>query len=234
MSFKNEWKDLQDATAGMPNSGDDITVEPINRIAHQVIINEENITNKVDKEDGKGLSTNDFTDEYKEKVEKSGEQVQNDWSQNDETAPDYIKNRTHYEETVLIGEGTATGDWSIIPLSQSFDWGNASIFVDGREVDYTISDNREFEDLIIVEAESTHQILHYYGASAKPLKITITSWTPAGTHIQIYQNSVKTLDEKYIPESIARVSDVEDKIGDIGEVLDELHNYAQTLLGGDA
>ena len=157
-----------------------------------------------------------------------------DWNQNDERKADYIKNRTHYEETVLIGEGTATGDWSIIPLSQSFDWGNASIFVDGREVDYTISDNREFEDLIIVEAESTHQILHYYGASAKPLKITITSWTPAGTHIQIYQNSVKTLDEKYIPESIARVSDVNEKIGDIGEVLDELHNYAQTLLGGDA
>lgn len=78
MSFKDSWKDLQDATAGVPNSGDDISVEPINKIAHQVILNEKNITNKVDKEDGKGLSTNDFTDEYKEKVENSGEQVQSD------------------------------------------------------------------------------------------------------------------------------------------------------------
>lgn len=143
MSFKDEWKDLQDATPGMPNSGDDVSVKPINKIAHQVIANEENIINKVDKEDGKGLSTNDFTDEYKGKVDDLGEQAQSDWSQNDETAPDYIKNRTHYTE-----------------------------IVDGKE-------------------------------------------------------KIHKLDDKYIPNSIARVADVE-------EILDELHAYAQNLIGGDA
>ena len=156
-----------------------------------------------------------------------------DWNQNDERKSDHVLNRTHYEGVELIGEGTATGGWSTIALTQPFDWKNASIFVDGREINYIIGDNREFEDLIVVVDESTNQILHYYGASAKPLQITITPWVQGNT-IQIYQNTVKTLDEKYIPDSIARTSDVEDKIGDIGEVLDELHNYAQTLLGGDA
>lgn len=144
-----------------------------------------------------------------------------DWNQNDERKSDHILNRTHYEEVVLIGEGTATGDWSTITLTQPFDWKNASIFVDGREVDYTISDNRESEDLIIVGDESTNQILHYYGASAKPLEITVTPWVKGNT-IQIYQNSVKTLDDKYLSANIARVSDVEKMIGIVNNELESI------------
>lgn len=65
MALKDTWKDLQDAFAGVENSGSDISVEPINLIAHAVIENEKN---KVDKENGKGLSTNNYTNEEKEKV----------------------------------------------------------------------------------------------------------------------------------------------------------------------
>ena len=43
MSLKDNWKDLEDAIAGVENSGTDVSVEPINRIAHAVIANEENI-----------------------------------------------------------------------------------------------------------------------------------------------------------------------------------------------
>lgn len=118
MAFKDEWKDLKDATVEAPNSGDDISVEPINKIAHQVILNEENIIDKVDKEDGKGLSSNDFTTEYKEKVDKLGEQVQNDWSQNDETQPNYIKNRPFYIER-KVEEATETIFHFIDELSYS-------------------------------------------------------------------------------------------------------------------
>jgi len=56
---------------------------------------------KVDKEEGKELSTNDFTDELKTKLENlpsEFEQIQGDWNQNDSTKVDYIKNRTHYTE----------------------------------------------------------------------------------------------------------------------------------------
>jgi hypothetical protein len=58
------------------------------------------IEERVKKEDGKGLSTNDFTDEYKNKVDYTIEKIdiQPDWNQNDETALDYVKNRTHWVE----------------------------------------------------------------------------------------------------------------------------------------
>lgn len=53
--------------------------------------------NKVDKETGKGLSTNDFTTAEKTKlysIEEGAEaNVQSDWSQSDSSADDYIKNK---------------------------------------------------------------------------------------------------------------------------------------------
>lgn len=54
------------------------------------------IEERVKKEDGKGLSTNDFTDEYKNKID-----IQPDWNQNDENDPAYVKNRTHWSEEVI-------------------------------------------------------------------------------------------------------------------------------------
>ena len=59
---------------------------------------------KVNKVAGKDLSTNDYTNIEKIKlagIEDGAEKnVQGDWNQNDETAPDYVKNRTHYEENI--------------------------------------------------------------------------------------------------------------------------------------
>lgn len=58
------------------------------------------IAKKVDKEEGKTLSSNDYTDTEKAKlagIQDGAEvNVQADWSQNDETADDYVKGRTHY------------------------------------------------------------------------------------------------------------------------------------------
>lgn len=42
MSFKDEWKDLENAIPGIPGSGSDVSVDAINTIAHQVMKNEEN------------------------------------------------------------------------------------------------------------------------------------------------------------------------------------------------
>ena len=51
----------------------------------------------VDAEEGKGLSTNDFTDEYKDKLEhiepEAQRNVQSDWAQDDASLDDYIKNK---------------------------------------------------------------------------------------------------------------------------------------------
>lgn len=51
------------------------------------------LNRKVDKVEGKGLSTNDFTNEDKEKLN-----THSDWAQTDETQLDFIKNKP-YEET---------------------------------------------------------------------------------------------------------------------------------------
>lgn len=48
---------------------------------------------KVDIEAGKGLSTNDFTDDYKDKIDSMADPVQADWAQEDEEDPSYIKNK---------------------------------------------------------------------------------------------------------------------------------------------
>lgn len=68
MALKDIWKDLQNATEGIAGSGDDVSAEPINMIAHAVIDNEINLAGKVDKVDGKGLSTEDYTTAEKEKL----------------------------------------------------------------------------------------------------------------------------------------------------------------------
>lgn len=44
MALKDIWKDLQDAVAGDENSGSELTVTPINNIAHSVIKNEDDIS----------------------------------------------------------------------------------------------------------------------------------------------------------------------------------------------
>ena len=51
----------------------------------------------VDAEEGKGLSTNDFTDDYKNKLDhiepEAQRNVQTDWDQQDDTADDFLKNK---------------------------------------------------------------------------------------------------------------------------------------------
>ena len=58
----------------------------------------------VAKEDGKGLSANDLTDELKEKYDKAEENVQSDWNETDETSDAFIKNKP----TIPSIDGLAT------------------------------------------------------------------------------------------------------------------------------
>ena len=53
----------------------------------------QDISGKVDKEIGKGLSTNDYTTAEKEKLASLQPQIQSDWNQPDSTAKDFIKNK---------------------------------------------------------------------------------------------------------------------------------------------
>lgn len=69
---------------------------------------------KVDKEDGKGLSTNDYTTEEKTKLASIAEgaevNVQSDWLVNDSEDKTYIKNRPFYdtEDPAIVYDGNET------------------------------------------------------------------------------------------------------------------------------
>lgn len=66
-------------------------------ILEAIGILEKALDNKVNTEDGKGLSSNDYTDEDKDKLENIEEEaqknVQADWNQSNNSADDYIKNK---------------------------------------------------------------------------------------------------------------------------------------------
>lgn len=70
------------------------------------------LQNYVEKVEGKGLSTNDYTNEEKTKLAgiASGAEVnvQSDWNQSDNTADDYIKNKPTVEKYVFDIQGDGT------------------------------------------------------------------------------------------------------------------------------
>lgn len=75
MAFKDEWKDIRDATEGKPDSGDEISAGPINLIAHEVI------------RQGEMLGNANTTP-----------MAVPDWEQTNPNKSDYIKNRPFYED----------------------------------------------------------------------------------------------------------------------------------------
>ena len=80
------------------------------------------LSNKIDKEEGKILSTNDYTNDDKNKLSsvEHGAQVniQSDWSQTDETKADYIKNKPAFKFDTLL---SASISENIFHLSQEND-----------------------------------------------------------------------------------------------------------------
>ena len=80
-----------------PNTSTPLDADNLNHIENGIYNLETKVENKVDKVNGKGLSTNDFTDEKNSKLAgiETGAQanVQSDFSQNDSSADDYIKNK---------------------------------------------------------------------------------------------------------------------------------------------
>lgn len=67
MALKDSWKDLEDATEGVAGSGDEISVKPINEIAHAVM--------------------------ELENQEPTQSNVQADWNEENPESPAYINNK---------------------------------------------------------------------------------------------------------------------------------------------
>lgn len=99
----------------------DQTYSPASTNAQAGVAVSEAVSGKVDKVEGKGLSTNDYTNADKSKLDniESGAQanVQSDWNQSDSSADDFIKNKPTIsavnDATLTIQKnGTAVGTFS--------------------------------------------------------------------------------------------------------------------------
>lgn len=152
-----------------------------------------------------------------------GSSVQPDWSQNDSTASDYVKNRTHYEEgsqTVIEWDGNTEGRdsvgtvYKISDLTPSIDELIGAIFVmsDGETLTITDSDVLEPEPGFV--AITTAGVAVFYSEKITDSSGTTLTVPSTGVYAEIEETYVSSitygsttihqLDEKFIPENIAR------------------------------
>lgn len=158
---------------------------------------------------------------------------QADWNQNDESATDYVKNRTHYvirevKPIVLAdGGGTNFGDFlvqyaSLSPVDkfEAFEVGKSYVVTCNGISDTLIATSTTIlssgtKDLVNIKEKYPNIALFGMNAYAgsKNYSIRVEGgnlddvWMVSKEEIVIHQ-----LDEKYIPSTIARVSDIPDTV----------------------
>ena len=147
------------------------------------------------------------------------EQAQADWNQNDETAPDYVKNRTHYEytETVEILHETELtgvdqdGMYNAILDVTSFTGNEKQLTVTFDGTEYvcdalTLDDTGAvyFGNMSKMEAgDDTGEPFFIGVMKANNLAIMLMPDTEAHTvNINGLIANIKTIDKKYLPEYI--------------------------------
>lgn len=165
------------------------------------------IGNKVDKQEGKGLSTNDFTTEEKEKLKNIADgaqvNVNADWNQTDETKADYIKNKPTIltEEDIREMVGSAGGSGSTggtggVNLPMTIGTGKNSLVInDGvASGDYSIAGgttDKEFIQGVVGDLASSFVSLKKTKAEG-PLSISlgVNNTTQTGASIALGYNNI--------------------------------------------
>ena len=163
-----------------------------------------------------------------------------DWNQNNSDAYDYIKGRTHYDEVVIDTVLVPEAEFKFYITQNVTENSNKSgMSGDGAKnirellkeqnvgkICYVLFDGVEYEAAVSYQGGYGLGNTYLYNKSCtntgEPFYITsgvyeaiycYISMSDSDTHtLSVYtkQNVVKQLDEKYIPDSIARVADVPD------------------------
>lgn len=145
-----------------------------------------------------------------------------DWNQNDENDDSYVRNRTHYvyvEEEVIVPETTAAT--TTLYSGNGFDIPNPSCenpFIEGRT--YIVTWNGVDYSVIATEdSDATALYVQENGLLAvgfmpdEPNIVRVVTDDALGTvntlKVTCRAELVSCLDEKYIPDTIARKSDIE-------------------------
>lgn len=254
----NEAKGYTDEKVGLLMNNSSEAVDSVMELAAAMENNKDAIDalteiagKKVDKVDGKGLSTNDYTTEEKNKLAgiAAGAEVnvQSDWNQNDETAKDYIKNKPFGE--IVTGGDTITWDGNTEGLdcaNSDVNWdmckiSDAIITLDdlqnGCQYFMNIPEYPEDGGLIplepydIVDFGTAFVSGNFYIAFVSEPNTVVNDWTFPSAGIYVHWSSggyissltingytgfgeieIQTLDEKFIPDTIARIDDLSTKL----------------------
>lgn len=168
------------------------------------------------------------------------EVTQSDWNQNSESAPDYVKNRTHYIEekyVSLLPATTETNSFRQVDFASLYEGRTCRVILDGTEYDCTAYYD-SYGDLclgdsrlsIIYDGETGEEVPDMSNPQDVPFFISTyvedgwggpvsESWyitySDEATHtIEVVDASTKTteyhtLDEKFIPSTIARKTELD-------------------------
>lgn len=145
----------------------------------------------------------------------AAEQKQADWAQNDETAAEYVKGRTHYSQKangVILLETVLENPVHVVELEQIiFDGGRIKVYFDSSEYEYDVCYTGETVyigngNMINPQLDDTGEP---FGISAykKNALIKIDSdGTQHTMRIEGDYEKVHTLDDKYMPDTLTNIS----------------------------
>ena len=166
-------------------------------------------------------------DEVKELV--NAKAVQADWNQNDSAAADYVKNRTHYDNSnveyvvqdVPLADFTSGAQGSIhYVMDASLESGKTyGLSFNGAVYTGTADSGADMMISGIPHPADSSRIGYVMIQDNRIMMYGLNDiqydWKNSGLTLSIYSGTIdiKQLDEKFIPDTIARSSDVEDVAG---------------------
>ena len=121
---EKRWDGVEWITVGSSGSGSGDVTGPVSSTNENIVIFDgttgkkikdggKNITDFVEKETGKGLSSNDYTTSEKEKLAGIENQIQSDWNQGDEGEKDFIKNKPSIPASQIQSDWNQTNEASL-------------------------------------------------------------------------------------------------------------------------
>ena len=153
-----------------------------------------------------------------------GSSVQPDWNQNDETAADYVKNRTHWEEgvqTVIEWDGSTEGRDSTNPGTTAYKISELTPCINELIGATVVMNNGE---IVVLTADDVYEVTPDVISCRMNFIVTTVTKLSLGENVLTFPSigvyaireetyvssitygstTIHPLDEKFIPESIAR------------------------------
>ena len=195
---------------------------------------EEEISQKVDKVPGKGLSENDFTEDYRimvENADMAAADAGNDIYQHKENKDNPHKVTAEQVGTYTKGEidifvsdlGTVMADVANL-REEKVDK------VPGKGLstnDFTDEWKGDINSAIEMASSAQGDVAIHEGRQDNPHNVTAEQ---VGTYTTAAIDNFRIQDEMHMEQHVGMR--IDEALGDIGTALDELHAYAQALIGG--